>query len=253
MVAGGSLLLYVGSSWFLAQQLPAVIEHAPRSNSTLANLPPALAPAVDRPQTADSEEPRAIAPIFALTEGEIAALLPQSPVAEGKTAESETAPEPAPPAGPAQPLRILIPALGIDAPIERARLQEKQSSGRAYTQWSVPNNFAAGWHETSAPIGQPGNTVLNGHNNVHDAIFGDLTQLAVGEQIVLVGDGLAVAYRVIHHELLKEEGVPLRERVRNARWIAETDDERLTLVTCWPNTTNSHRLIVVAEPVEKVQ
>jgi sortase (surface protein transpeptidase) len=26
-------------------------------------------------------------------------------------------------------------------------------------------------------------------------------------------------------------------------------DERITIVTCWPRTDNSHRLVVIAEPV----
>ncbi len=251
MVAGGSLLLYVGAAWTFGRQIPAAVERAPGVTSSLADLPAALSPAEASVQTADSDRLLSPAPVFALTEADIAALLPYSPLVEAEAGQE--APDPAPPAEPAQPLRILIPALDIDAPVERAGLQEKQSGGRTYAQWSVPNSYAAGWHESSAPLGQPGNTVLNGHNNVHDAIFADLTQLAVGEQIVLVGAELAVAYRVVHHELLQEEGMPLRDRVRNARWIAETDDERLTLVTCWPNTTNSHRLIVVAEPVQKAQ
>jgi len=37
-------------------------------------------------------------------------------------------------------------------------------------------------------------------------------------------------------------------RQENARWIAPTDDERLTLVTCWPYTNNTHRVVVVAKP-----
>jgi len=35
----------------------------------------------------------------------------------------------------------------------------------------------------------------------------------------------------------------------NARYINPTADERLTLVTCWPATGNSHRLIIIARPV----
>ena len=79
-----------------------------------------------------------------------------------------------------------------------------------------------------------------------------LAHLAVGEQIVLKGEEGAVVYRVIHHEMLQERGLSLRERLRNARWIAPTGDERLTLVTCWPNTANSHRLIGVAEPAAEI-
>jgi sortase A len=36
--------------------------------------------------------------------------------------------------------------------------------------------------------------------------------------------------------------------VENARWIEPTEDERLTLVSCWPYETNAYRLVVVARP-----
>ena len=38
--------------------------------------------------------------------------------------------------------------------------------------------------------------------------------------------------------------------MENAAWIMPSEDERLTLVTCWPYTSNTHRLIIVARPVE---
>ena len=37
-------------------------------------------------------------------------------------------------------------------------------------------------------------------------------------------------------------------REENGRWIQPSDDERLTLVTCWPADSNTHRLILVAVP-----
>jgi sortase A len=39
-------------------------------------------------------------------------------------------------------------------------------------------------------------------------------------------------------------------RLQNAQWIQPTTDERLTLVTCWPYNDNSHRLIIVARPID---
>jgi LPXTG-site transpeptidase (sortase) family protein len=42
-------------------------------------------------------------------------------------------------------------------------------------------------------------------------------------------------------------------RQANARWIGPFNDERLTLVTCWPYTNNTHRVIVVAKPVDETQ
>jgi len=38
--------------------------------------------------------------------------------------------------------------------------------------------------------------------------------------------------------------------LQNARWIMASSDERLTLVTCWPAYSNTHRLILVAKPIQ---
>ena len=48
--------------------------------------------------------------------------------------------------------------------------------------------------------------------------------------------------------VLEEKFQPLEVRLENAQWIQESTDERLTLVTCWPNDDNTHRVIVVALP-----
>jgi sortase A len=52
--------------------------------------------------------------------------------------------------------------------------------------------------------------------------------------------------------ILKELGEPIEVRYQNARWILPSLDERLTLVTCWPKTGNTHRLIIVAFPTDLV-
>jgi sortase A len=49
--------------------------------------------------------------------------------------------------------------------------------------------------------------------------------------------------------IVKEKGESVEVRRKNAQWIAPTNDERLTLVTCWPYTNNTHRVIVVAKPL----
>jgi len=58
-----------------------------------------------------------------------------------------------------------------------------------------------------------------------------------------------VTYEVTERKLLLERGQPLAVRIENAQWIMPTEDTRLTLVTCWPPTDNSHRLVVIARPV----
>ena len=45
------------------------------------------------------------------------------------------------------------------------------------------------------------------------------------------------------------EAVQLRLGTAPQQWVQPPENARLTLVTCWPSTSNTHRLIVVAVPV----
>ncbi len=149
-----------------------------------------------------------------------------------------------------QPKRIVIPSLEVDAPVADVGLSAFESGGQTYYQWQVPSAYEAGWHNSSAPLGQPGNTVLNGHHNIFGEVFGKLVDVQVGEEIVIYDAEKAHSYTVSEVMILPERDQPLEVRLENAQWIQPTDDERLTLVTCWPYNDNSHRLIVVAYPTE---
>lgn len=150
---------------------------------------------------------------------------------------------------PSQPRRLEIPSLDVDVAIQRVGLVPITSGGQEFLQWAVPSGYEVGWHESSAALGTPGNTVLNGHNNIYGEVFRDLIDLAVGEELIIHDAVGAHVYQVEQQELLEENGQPLSVRLANARWIEPTSDERVTLVSCWPYATNSHRLIVVAKPV----
>ncbi len=146
------------------------------------------------------------------------------------------------------PVRIVIPTINLDAPVEEIGVVPVESGGETYYQWLVPNDYIAGWHDNSALLGQVGNTVLNGHHNVYGEVFRDIIDLEEGDQIILYDANQAYKYQVTDKQILLERGQPLQVRLDNAQWIAPTDDERITLVTCWPYTDNSHRLVVVAKP-----
>ncbi len=151
---------------------------------------------------------------------------------------------------PPVPQRIVIPAIDVDAPVQPVGWHTIEIDGQTFGQWDVPDGYAAGWHNTSAPLGQPGNTVLNGHHNIEGEVFGKLIDLEPGDTIYLQGGGRTRRYTVAQIMTLQERWRTPEERLENARWIQPGDDERLTLVTCWPRTGNSHRLIVVALPAE---
>ena len=84
-------------------------------------------------------------------------------------------------------------------------------------------------------------------------VFKDLHLLTEGEKIDLIGDdGIKYTYIVTNVMILPERDVPIKQRLDNARWIMPSLDERLTLITCWPSYSNTHRLIVVAKPESSV-
>jgi sortase A len=145
-------------------------------------------------------------------------------------------------------MRIIIPAIALDAPVTKAKYRKILLQGDVFDQWVAPDQFAAGWIATSAFFGENGNTVLVGHHNEYGEVFGRLIDLNVGDTIVLFSAASSRAYKVTNKMILQELDVPVAQRIQNARWIGRSNDERLTLVTCWPKETNSHRLIIVASP-----
>jgi len=147
------------------------------------------------------------------------------------------------------PDRLVIPAIQLDAPVVLAKLKDIEYQGKTYQQWIAPNIFAAGWHGTSAPLGVPGNTVLNGHHNVHGEVFGHLVDLKVGDLIQVYSGDKEFVYAIALKMILPERFQPLAVRLANAQWIEASPDERLTLITCWPYESNTHRLIIVATRV----
>jgi LPXTG-site transpeptidase (sortase) family protein len=208
----------------------------------LANVPPTAVNAVQVTVTSNGEGGSAEAPV----------LLPESPPLSRQLpsfASVENAPRLDDNVIANQPQRLEIPSLNVDVAIRRVGLVPVSSGGRMFFQWAVPSGYEVGWHESSAPLGTPGNTVLNGHNNIYGEVFRDLIDLSVGEEIIVHDSEGARVYQVEQQELLAENGQPLSVRLENARWIEPTSDERVTLVSCWPYATNSHRLIVVARPV----
>jgi sortase A len=149
----------------------------------------------------------------------------------------------------AEPVRLVIPTIDLDSAVVPVGLKPIIVEGKPYKTWETPDN-EVGWHNRSAPPGQVGNTVLAGHSNIKAKVFQNLNQVQIGDEIlVFVSSKQQVnRYRVSQKILLQEKGVPLEIRIKNAAWIAPTQDERLTLITC-ANPGSTHRLIVVARPI----
>ena len=146
------------------------------------------------------------------------------------------------------PTKMTINSIGLDSEIIPVGWSIVQKDGFEYSIWQVAD-YAVGWHKTSAPLGQPGNTVMAGHHNVNGEVFRDLVNVEVGDKLTVYSGGNRYDYMVDLKTIVKEKGETVEARKRNAQWIAPTEDERITLVTCWPYTSNTHRVIVVARPL----
>lgn len=227
LVGSGVLLLLIGGT--LAY--PYVTSRLAALPSTPAPLLPTITPTVPSPTLIS------VAPT-------------NTPSSLPVSTTSMPAPGPSPTPTPALPTRIVIPDIGVDAPVVPVSWQTAEGDDSAQMAWEVPDMYAAGWHQTSAPLGVPGNTVLNGHNTTHGEVFRDLYTLKAGDTITVYSGNTPHTYGVGEILILPEGGQPIEVRVENARYILPTDDERLTLVTCHPYGSLRYRLIVIAHPQE---
>ena len=146
------------------------------------------------------------------------------------------------------PERIVIEKINLDAPVEVAHTINVDVDGQEVTQFLVPEEFAAGWHEGSASLGVIGNTVISGHHNAFGKVFAHLVDLDIGDEITMLSGTHEFRYTIVNKMILPEKEETLEMRMQNARWILPSTDERLTLVTCWPANSNTHRLVIVAVP-----
>lgn len=163
---------------------------------------------------------------------------------------AETTSLDAPPAV-GEPNRVVIPSIGLDAPIEDVGWTVVERGDQRYTEWETADN-AAGRHVNSARPGEAGNVVLSGHHNTKGEVFRRISDLELmpGDAIYLYDDqGQRFTYMVdeVTDPPLLEVGATDEQRIANARYILPTNDARVTLITCWPYWTNTHRVVVVGK------
>jgi sortase A len=145
------------------------------------------------------------------------------------------------------PNRLKIPAIEVDIPVVELGWSQKSVAGQIFNEWDVAAH-AAGWHKNSALPGDGGNIVMSGHNNIMGAVFRELDQLKKGDPITVWMSNHLFTYTVDQVVVLPYLNVTEEQLAVNAHWIGPFDEERLTLVSCWPRNNNTHRIVVVAHP-----
>ena len=166
------------------------------------------------------------------------------------TARPTATPKPAATPGPsliaAPPVRLLIPAIGVDAPISVKGL-------RPDAVMDVPDGPEdVAWYNFTARPGMGGNAVISGHldyRNYGAAVFWRLKELHEGDIVeVRLADGSVLRYQVSLRLSYDARLAPVPEIV------GPTSKEVVTLITCGGtfdsgSRSYSQRLVVRAERI----
>jgi LPXTG-site transpeptidase (sortase) family protein len=122
----------------------------------------------------------------------------------------------------AQPFRLVISKLGIDAPVGAFGLDEN-----AVPEVPFEKDLVA-WYTFSAYPGTGENAVFAGHYTWNgDAVFRHLGDLEAGDGVVVRGEnGLELVYRVSEKTVISQDDAAGRE------WMKPVGADVVTLITC---------------------
>ncbi|MGY1624598.1 class F sortase [Geodermatophilus sp. SYSU D00965] len=153
---------------------------------------------------------------------------------------------PSPVARPPAPVRLTVPALGVDAPVDPVGVRDDG-------QVQLPDDVdRVGWYRFGPVPGGDGAAVLAGHVDDREQGLGALAPLReaeVGDEVRVTGAAGEVSrWRVVSRDLVDKRALPL-DRV-----FGRTGPPRLVLVTCggpFVAETGSYQenVVVVAEPL----
>ncbi len=144
---------------------------------------------------------------------------------------------------------MLLPAARIRADIVSLGRTPRGAIG------APDNPFVVGWFDLSAAPGEQGNTILAGHRDYEDidgnvgaGVCWELDRVKVGDQVVIrdAEQNLAWVYAVTESVVVDPYDPD------SVRYVADTSDAIITLITCTgsfdPSThTYSHRLLIIAQ------
>lgn len=142
--------------------------------------------------------------------------------------------------------QISIPSINVLAPVVPVGWSPDPQDPLDI-QWGTPR-ARVGWALNSAlPDDPAGNVILFGHNNIDSSVFRNLYQLNSGDPIHLMTGQAQYTYQVSEVNIFPVQDAGQERRIFT-EYLRPTRAPRLTLISCWPPTDNTHRVIVVAYP-----
>jgi LPXTG-site transpeptidase (sortase) family protein len=146
---------------------------------------------------------------------------------------------------------ILAPQIGVNSPISK---NVDGSNEKFY----IPNMLRGVAHYVRKDLGdvlvdgalpgQPGNIFLFGHSQIpggslenYQGVFNKLEKLAIGDIVKVFYEGKEYRYKVKTGQVVQKDQV---------EYLAHTEQETLTLMSCWPLGLDIKRYVVQADRVE---
>jgi LPXTG-site transpeptidase (sortase) family protein len=127
---------------------------------------------------------------------------------------------------PSMPVRLIIPAIGVDANIQSVGMWWKVP-----TDMGIPTNFTdVGWYNLGPRPGEPGSAVIDGHLDgatVAQAVFYNLGKLQPGDSVEVVDAGGKTLHFVVVATKLFDYNATTTDIFNN-----DTSKARLNLITC---------------------
>jgi len=147
-------------------------------------------------------------------------------IPESLRALVQSLPPPAiPTQGPSQALRLVIPAINVDAIIVQGDGWDQLKKG-------------VGQHVGTPDPGQDGNLVLSAHNDIFGEIFRRLDELAPGDEVQIYTASQIYTYVITGTEVVPPTQVSVMD---------PTAYPSLTLISCYPYLIDNKRIVVVAD------
>jgi len=154
------------------------------------------------------------------------------------------------------PLRMVIPALDFATSVEAMAWQVTEVEGQRRAIWQVPESNA-GWHINSAGVGAADNIIISGHHRQGTAVFAPLArgEVAIDDEIYLSDEaGRTYVYQVTElAQPIPIVGATQAERERLTAYQAASGEGQLTLLTGWPDFSDTHYLVIVAKLIGELE
>ncbi|WP_327163874.1 class F sortase [Streptomyces zaomyceticus] len=164
---------------------------------------------------------------------------PPARITEATAAPAPTAsPAPVKPLGRSLPVRVRVPAAGVDTGPTGTVLELGLAADGTVEVPSVEDAERIGWYDKGVTPGQTGPAVLIGHFDTArgPAVLKNVSKVRVGDEITVTrADGTTAVFRVGELEQVDKDAFP------TAKVYGDTEGPELRLITCGGELVDGHR------------